>query len=225
MSSSIDPEEANIETPPVPDQSAAEAASTTAPLSDESRTPRKLWPPSLLVGAIGAGVLGLILGATAVAIPAQIAASGSAAQLASSTETRDTLEIDLKNAKSSLRTSESQLSTAEASLEELQGRVSDLEAREAAVTEREAAVKTTEQTIAANSFGEGIRLVGKNTAAGVYTTAEITSGSCYYVWRTSTASDAEIIDNNIVKSGTATVTLRDGDVFESSRCGKWTKTG
>ncbi|MDQ1130252.1 hypothetical protein [Microbacterium sp. SORGH_AS_0888] len=130
------------------------------------------------------------------------------------------LASDVDQAKKDQATEGSRRANAEAALASAK---QDIAKREADVAAREAAVKKTEQQVAANSFGEGIRLVGKNTAPGVYTTGTITSGRCYYVWKTSTASDADIVDNNIVKSGTATVTLRDGEVFSSNSCGTWTK--
>lgn len=130
------------------------------------------------------------------------------------------LASDVDQAKKDQATEGSRRFNAENAL--IQAKV-DIAKREADIAVREAAVKKTEDQVAANSFGEGIRLVGKNTTAGVYTTGAITSGRCYYVWKTSTGSDADIVDNNIVKSGTATVTLRDGEIFESRNCGTWTK--
>lgn len=103
------------------------------------------------------------------------------------------------------------------------GKEAELKTREEAVANRETAVKATEQQIAANSFQSGgVVIIGKTVAAGDYNTSGVTN--CYYAWKSDTTKNASIIDNNIV-SGTATVTLADGDVFESNRCGKWTKAG
>lgn len=65
-------------------------------------------------------------------------------------------------------------------------------------------------------------IVGEDVKPGTYRSGEI-FGMCYYVWKTSTASDADIIDNNTVRDGRATVTLRNGDVFESQDSGTWSR--
>lgn len=99
---------------------------------------------------------------------------------------------------------------------------SELEAREAAVAAREAAAENVEAEVEANRFSGGVQIVGDTVKPGVYRSGEI-ADSCYYVWKTGTDADADIVDNNIVDSGTATVTLRGGEVFESRGCGTWTK--
>lgn len=136
-----------------------------------------------------------------------------------------TAQEDLASVSDERDTARTQLATAQTKIRQYESQRAELSDRETAVIEREKAVEVTETQIAASSFGGGVRLVGTNTTAGIYTTGEITSGMCYYVWKTSTASDAGIVDNNIVESGTATVTLNDGDIFESRGCGKWTKSG
>lgn len=90
---------------------------------------------------------------------------------------------------------------------------------------REAAVKVREDKIAIieeSSFTGGFLIVGQDIQPGQYRTSGV--NRCYYAWKTGTGADADIIDNNIV-SGTATVSLNQGDVFESTRCGMWTKIG
>jgi hypothetical protein len=87
---------------------------------------------------------------------------------------------------------------------------------------REDAVTKAETQITASQFTDGVHLVGTNVAPGTYSITE--SASCYYAWMSGTGSDANIVTNNIV-SGPATVTLKAGDVFETSRCGTWNKTG
>ncbi|GAA0960126.1 hypothetical protein [Frigoribacterium faeni] len=92
--------------------------------------------------------------------------------------------------------------------------------KEAELDARDAALDAAEQVVADSKFSDGIHLVGTNVAAGVYSLAD--SSDCYYVWKTSTGADADIIDNNIV-NGPATVTLVDGDIFETRGCGEWSK--
>lgn len=74
------------------------------------------------------------------------------------------------------------------------------------------------------SFNDGVYVVGATFPAGVYSTEGSKSGMCYYSWLTSTASDADIIDNNVI-DGAVTVTLNEGEVFESKGCKTWTKIG
>lgn len=98
----------------------------------------------------------------------------------------------------------------------------ELTEREKALEGREAAVQVAEQVKADSEFFGGVHTVGTSLAAGTYSTT-VTSGMCYYVWKTGTGADADIVDNNIVKEGPATVTLVDGQVFESSGCGTWVR--
>ena len=111
-------------------------------------------------------------------------------------------------------------------ISEYTDKLADLTTDEAAVQAREDAVKAREDKVAiveASSFTAGVLMVGTDVAPGVYRTSGVSD--CYYAWKRGTGSDADIIDNNIA-DGTATVTLKQGDVFESSsRCGTWTKIG
>ncbi|WP_077490697.1 hypothetical protein [Sinomonas mesophila] len=106
-------------------------------------------------------------------------------------------------------------------------REQDVTKKEADLTAREKAFEERQTKVAQSQITDGLHVVGKDVQPGVYST---TGGSgrnplgCYYAWMSGTGSDAEIVDNNIVK-GPATVTLRDGEVFESSSCAPWTKQG
>lgn len=104
----------------------------------------------------------------------------------------------------------------------LEDREAALEEQQALVAEREEKVTAAEAQQAANQFGGGVHTVGVTISAGTYTTT-VTSGMCYYAWKDGTGAAASIIDNNIVESGPATVTLQDGQTFESSGCGTWKK--
>lgn len=74
------------------------------------------------------------------------------------------------------------------------------------------------------SFGDGTHVVGKTFEPGVYTSTGPNSGRlCLYQWLTSTGKDGEIVNQSGTK-GTATVTLAEGDIFEASSCGTWTKS-
>ncbi|WP_033104843.1 hypothetical protein [Microbacterium profundi] len=187
-----------------------------APTGEGSPDKQRLSP--LLIGLSSAAlVVGLAIGG---GIGWGITASELQPQLDAAESTIQSQDSELLIAQADLETAQKRRDDAEA---EYTTKLEELAAMEADLAERETAVSATEKEIAANSFGGGVRLVGTNTAAGVYSTGEIASGMCYYVWKTGTGSDAGIVDNNIVKSGTATVTLNDGDVFESNGCGTWTK--
>jgi hypothetical protein len=162
-----------------------------------------------------AAVAGLVIGAgitSAFLAPPMAEATAHVEQLESQL---DRSESDLSNAKSF---NKELLSAAE----EVEKAAEELAAREAAVQGREDAVTVTEQTIAANSFGPGMYVVGVDVSAGVYRNDGATD--CYYAWMTTSGSDADIVDNEIT-DGPATVTLRDGENFKSDRCGTWTKIG
>lgn len=99
--------------------------------------------------------------------------------------------------------------------------------RETAVQARETAIDAKEKQVEASTFGDGVRVVGTTVQPGTYTTQGgdgSNSVGCYYAWKTGTGSDSDIVDNNIV-NGAATVTLRAGEIFESSSCQDWIKVG
>lgn len=106
--------------------------------------------------------------------------------------------------------------------EDVETAAAEIEEREAAVKKREDAVTSKEEQIAANSFGDGMHVVGINVASGIYRNEGVES--CYYAWMSSTGSDADIVDNDLT-DGPATVTLREGENFRSDGCGTWTKVG
>lgn len=106
-------------------------------------------------------------------------------------------------------------------------REQDVAKKEADLAAKEKAFDEKQKVVAQSQISNGLHVVGKDVQPGVYST---TGGSgsnpvgCYYAWKSGTGSDADIVDNNIVK-GPATITLRDGEVFESSSCAVWNKQG
>lgn len=107
--------------------------------------------------------------------------------------------------------------------EAAENKASELDDREAAVAQREAAATAAEQEVAASTIRQGTWTVGLDVAAGTYRTAEPVGGDCYWsIYRSGTNKD-EIIQNDIVTGGTPTVTLSDGQDFETNRCGTWVK--
>lgn len=221
--------------PPVPNTPAAEAA---APLPEEppDAPPRQRALPfglskrqAIITGSIAAGAL--IIGAGLGLLALQPAMGAQSAALAHTTSELRTVKADAQDTQDRLDTAQSELydlrskaAAVTAQAAQLDQRAKDLTAAEAAVKSRENAVKKAEDRIVASQVTDGVYEVGKDAAAGVYRTAGPSGAGCYYAWKTSTASDADIIDNNIV-NGPATVTLRNGQVFESNGCQVWNKVG
>lgn len=111
---------------------------------------------------------------------------------------------------------------ADAEQERWQDKQEELQEKIDAVDEQQKTLDARQQKVEASEMVDGVHLVGTDTAPGVYSLTD--SSDCYYVWKTGTGSDADIVDNNIV-SGPATVTLQAGEVFETNGCGAWTKVG
>jgi len=211
----IDPAESAAATPAsAPEPQAKESAERRAARAAHGLTTRTFKLPALAIAAVAALVIGASA-AAAITVP-QIAALESKVKFAQDTADQATI-----NAEASEKAVKQAQDDTQAVQDLWRGKEAELKTREDAVAKREDAVKTTEQQIAANSFQSGgVIIVGKTVAPGDYTTNGVTN--CYYAWKSDTTKNASIIDNNIV-SGSATVTLADGDVFESNRCGKWTK--
>ncbi|WP_372698254.1 hypothetical protein [Arthrobacter sp. JSM 101049] len=112
-------------------------------------------------------------------------------------------------------------------------------ATEGKLKERETAVAAAEKQLAqdqkefdgavadreANTIGPGLYEVGVDVKAGKYKTSGPDGANpvgCYYAWLSSSESDADILDNNIV-NGQAVVTLRKGQFFEVKACEDFVK--
>jgi len=72
---------------------------------------------------------------------------------------------------------------------------------------------------------EGTWTVGRDIEPGTYTTTAEVASDCYWSITKSGTNGGDIIENDIVKGGKPTVTLREGQDFKTSRCGGWTKIG
>jgi FKBP-type peptidyl-prolyl cis-trans isomerase len=171
---------------------------------------------ALVLGAlVGAGVV-------AAATPAATATSEYQALEARLDRAVEAKDEDLAEQLAQIRDLRVEKGELEAAASDVKRQQLAADARDAELATRESAVGAAEASKKASQFSDGVHIVGTTVAAGVYSISS--SDSCYYVWRTGTGSDSEIVDNNIV-SGPATVTLRDGEVFETSRCGTWNKVG
>lgn len=106
---------------------------------------------------------------------------------------------------------------------ELDARAEEVAAAEQAVSEREAAVAGAEAQQAANTFGSGTWTVGVDVAPGTYRVTEAVNDMCYWGITVTGSNGGNIIENDIVTGGFPQVTISEGQTFESSRCGSWTK--
>lgn len=88
-----------------------------------------------------------------------------------------------------------------------------------------AAAAAAAQAAVRGTITGGVVVVGSDVDPGVYKTTGPDGSNtmgCYYAFKSGTDADAQIIDNNIVQ-GPATVTLKQGNVFESRSCDDWHK--
>lgn len=106
---------------------------------------------------------------------------------------------------------------------ELDEREGALAEREQAVAEREEAVTAVENRIVETQIHEGTWTVGVDIEPGTYRTTEPVNGDCYWGIYRSGSNKSDIVDNDIVTGGYPTVTLREGQDFQTSRCGTWNK--
>jgi hypothetical protein len=185
-------------------------------------TKPSLWTRTITAkaGAITAGIVlaaGLLGGTTIgfVSRPA-VATTGEFKAM------KDELNQQLSDTESDLGIATDNLDAANQHIADVKDREAALVAGESKLKSDQAALDQRTQQVESTQFSDGIHLIGTNVTPGIYSISD--SSSCYYVWKTGTGSDADIIDNNIV-SGPATVTLKAGDTFETNRCGTWTKVG
>lgn len=172
--------------------------------------------------AIIAGLVVVVLGLAGAWVAQNEVTRNEAAKVLDLRETRDGLQDELSVA-------QDRLAEVSSENEDRKSREADLAAAEAAVAQREnevgtreAAVTATEEQVAANTITEGVWTVGVDIEAGTYRTKEAPT-DCYWAIYTSGTNQDDIIQNDIVTGGMPTVTLREGQDFETNRCGSWVK--
>ena len=113
------------------------------------------------------------------------------------------------------------MSSREAAVEDAEA---ELETREADVAEREKAVDEKEAYIQETSLSDGSYTVGVSMKAGTYRT-QSGSSSCYWaIYRSGTNYD-DIVNNDFGSTGVLTVSVSNGQDFETESCGTWKKIG
>ncbi|GAB3228274.1 hypothetical protein GCM10027447_20270 [Glycomyces halotolerans] len=101
-------------------------------------------------------------------------------------------------------------------------REEELDARESELQEWENELKGIEEQVKANTVTEGIWTVGVDIEPGSYRATDVSS-DCYWAILASGSNGSDIIENGIPGGGNPTVTLEEGQDFETSRCGEWVK--
>ena len=96
--------------------------------------------------------------------------------------------------------------------------------REAAVKGREDAITAKENFVKQTSLTGGKYTVGVSMEAGTYRT-ENTNSRCYWAVYTSGTNYDDIVQNDLGATGVLTVTINQGQDFETNRCGTWVKIG
>lgn len=224
----------------VPPRPGREAPTSAQP------TKRPMTKPLLVpVGiAAGAGLLvgGLIGGFIGAAPVADLNDQGSSQQASMDTleEQNDSLVAEAEGHEAAIKEQEDLATEAAANAETtIADFTESQESAKAKLKKRESAVASAEKQLTKdqktfdgavadrkeNTIGPGMYEVGVDVKAGKYKTSGPNGSNpvgCYYAWKSSSGSDADIVDNNIVK-GQSVVTLRDGQFFEISSCEDFVK--
>lgn len=198
------------------------------PVGPQAKTRRWPWLASV-AGALVVGVsVGIIAGSPELPADESPTVQARMAQLDDREDILDTRQADVGVRQQEADAREADLEERATELDDRQDslaqRKKDLDVRARELDDREKAVKATETELANNSIpGDGVYVVGKDVKAGVYKTTGPSGGNpvgCYYAFKNGTGADADILDNNIVK-GQSSVTLKPGQVFETSSCSDW----
>lgn len=215
--------DASIDFPPKP------------PLPSETQPVRQgilgLSAPQTVVAGV---ILVLVLGLAVSTIWLGVTLKNYDTAIRANLSTIDALDSDLAAAQSDLQTSQASLQDAQNALKpqnELSERETKLASAESALSEREADVKAREDAITAKeayiqqtSLTDGKYSTGVSMEPGVYRT-ESTNTRCYWAVYTSGTNYDDIVQNDLGSTGVLTVTVQNGQDFETQRCGTWQKIG
>ncbi|GAA3318178.1 hypothetical protein GCM10017710_35250 [Arthrobacter ramosus] len=189
---------------------------------------RIVVPATLIAGLIGGAALGFAV-RPAVSSTKEYAALNDelTAKITSGDETISKLRAAASDKDAQISTLQAAADGVKTLQQQLADKEKTLAGKEANLASREQKLSDAQKQVAASQIKSGLHVVGGDVQPGTYTTTGpdgTNSVGCYYAWKTGTGSDASIKDNNIVK-GAATVTLANGEVFESTSCTAWTKIG
>jgi hypothetical protein len=148
-----------------------------------------------------------------------IGASGSEPEVVIETKT---VEVEPKDLTEQREAADQRAVELDALQGELDARAAALDEQAAAVKVREDAVTKTEQAIAANTVTDGIWTVGVDIEPGTYRATSV-AADCYWAVLVTGSNGSDIVDNGIPGGGSPTVTVKEGQDFETTRCGEWTR--
>ncbi|WP_197322203.1 DUF4200 domain-containing protein [Saccharomonospora sp. NB11] len=173
---------------------------TPGPVSAPARSKPRRWP--WLTGCAAAFLLGLAVGA--------VGDSKATKVVTEQVEVPGEIPGEQREA----------LQQREAELDE---RNIELDERSTELDAREAALQKEEQEVAANTIGEGVWTVGVDIEPGTYRATDVSS-MCYWEIRQTGVTGFEgVINNGLPGGGNPSVTLSEGQDFQTNRCGEWTK--
>ncbi|WP_188536968.1 hypothetical protein [Kocuria dechangensis] len=182
----------------------------------------------LIVAAVGAVALlagGIGIGAAAsdpTASDEFVALASTKADVESDYEALqadyDAMSSGLEDREAALQEREDAVKEAEGALKE---REDGIKEAEGAVKKREEAVSGAEQKKAENTIQEGTWTVGVDIAPGTYRSTGDVGSRCYWAILASGTNGDDIIANDIPGGGRPSVTLSEGQDFETARCGTW----
>lgn len=194
--------------------------------SDPERQKSRTKPIVMMVAGVALFAGGLAIGGAVASDPTSSdeyvalasAKTGVEEDYESLQEDYDTMSSGLQDRHTELQKREDEVTAAEKALEE---REDDVKEAEDAVKERENAVSGAEQKEAENTIREGTWTVGVDIAPGTYRSTGDVGSSCYWAILTSGTNGDDIIANDIPGGGRPSVTLAEGQDFETKRCGTW----
>ena len=195
----------------------SQGSTSTAPDTDAPPRGRRAW----LLPAVAA-VVGLAVGFAAGAGGGNPTGSEEygalSEQLTEVQAGRDVAEGEVQAAAARAREAAGGIADREI---EVFNREAELDALAVELDAREASITSVEEQIAATTITSGTWTVGVDIAPGTYRTTSPVAGDCYWAIYRSGTNKGDIIQNDIVVGGTPTVTLSEGQDFESNRCGDW----
>lgn len=183
----------------------------------ETKKQARFGPKSIAIvsaGAVLAVAIGYGIGSTGKADATKLESANS--ELAS-------VRQELDSAKSALGRAEYDNKQLLARQKDAEAKEQDNAARSATLDQREAAVKGAEAQKARNTIADGSWTVGRDIEPGTYTVASPVMSTCYWGIYASGSNKSKIIENDVVTGGRPTVTIAEGQDFESTKCGSWTK--
>lgn len=213
--------------PPLPDDVASIPGSVEGDDGQDqdadAQTPKRRRPSALVI-ALAVTAVVAAAGWTAFGV-AFADVNAKADEIEAASELLDDAQFDLTTERIEVRDLKRERDGLQADVEEMTAQVEAVVAKEAELSAREAAVKVTEEYQRQTTLRAGYSYtVGLTMEPGTYR-ANPTGSSCYWAIYVTGTNYSDIVENDLGSMGTLTVTVSDGQDFQSNRCGDWTKVG